>query len=177
MLKHAVKWVYLTRNPAQDIECPRIERKEMDFLTPEEIRLFLNAVDPRYYPLFLTAILTGIRQGELLGLKWSDINWASNQIYIRRSLNRGKFIEPKQLGHSSVQVILDRYSHLLPDYHNEAAERLDETVFSAGSEGNFGKSVRKMLENHQNCEGDQLSRNEQTGSDLDFCWSRRSDSN
>ncbi len=103
MLKHAVLWGYLNKNPAQNVERPRVVKKEMDFLTPEEIRLFLKEVHPKHYPLFLTAILTGMRQGELLALKWSDINWATNQIYVRRAYYRGKFFEPKS--RSSIRAV------------------------------------------------------------------------
>ncbi|MDI6690008.1 MAG: site-specific integrase [Actinomycetota bacterium] len=70
----------------------------MDFLSTSELRMFLENVkikDPEYYPLFLTAALTGMRRGELLALKWSDINWATNQIHVRRSLVLGKLQEPK----------------------------------------------------------------------------------
>ncbi|MCP4632157.1 MAG: site-specific integrase [candidate division Zixibacteria bacterium] len=169
-----------------------------------------------------------MRRGELLALKWSDIDWNSSHIIVRRSLYRGQVITPKskysyrrivmspmlnktleehrlfvpqsefdlvfcrddgkplcphslvkrkffptltraglrrirfhdlrhtyaslliaqgenikfiqnQLGHSSAMTTLDRYGHLMPNAHNEAAEKLDQTVF-----GNF---VRKLLEN------------------------------
>lgn len=95
VLKRAVKWGYLRVNPAQDMEKPKPKRKEMDFLTTEEINLFLANVSPEYYPLFLTAILTGMRRGELLGLQWGDIDWSSSRIFIRRSLWRGKFVPVK----------------------------------------------------------------------------------
>jgi integrase len=72
--KHAVRWGYLRANPAEHVENPRVEREEMDILTPDEIRLFLDQVKPAYKALFLTAVLTGMRRGELLGLQWSDVN-------------------------------------------------------------------------------------------------------
>jgi len=95
MLKHAVEWDYLRTNPAQNVKPPRREHVEMDFLTPEEIRVFLEAVEPRWYPLFFTAIFTGMRLGELLALQWSDIDWHGGTIRVRRSVWRGQFQEPK----------------------------------------------------------------------------------
>jgi len=95
ILKRAIIWGYLANNPAEYVEKLRVERKEMDFLNIEEIRLFLKNVDKEYHPLFLTAVLTGMRRGELLALKWSDINWATGQIHVRRSLTLGKIEEPK----------------------------------------------------------------------------------
>ncbi len=95
MLKHAVRWGYLKVNPAEHIERPRIEKEEIEILTPEEIRLFLDNVTPKYKPFFLTAVLTGMRRGELLGLQWGDIDWSHSQIYVRRSLWKGQFVKPK----------------------------------------------------------------------------------
>jgi integrase len=95
MFKHAVRWGYLRANPAEHVERPRVEREEMDILTPDEIRLFLDHARPTYKALFLTAVLTGMRRGELLGLQWSDIDWNSNQIHVRRSLWKDQFITPK----------------------------------------------------------------------------------
>ena len=85
-LKHARQWGYLRENPAQDIRPVRVEPKEMDFLRPDEIQLLLKNSDEPFRTLFLTAILTGMRRGELLGLQWGDIDWHNNTIHVRRTL-------------------------------------------------------------------------------------------
>jgi len=95
MLKHAVRWGYLVENPARYLERPRVERKERDYLRPDEIRVFLQGANPDYRALFLTAILTGMRRGELIALRWGDINWDDSTVHVRRSLHKGKFIPPK----------------------------------------------------------------------------------
>ncbi|MDI6821919.1 MAG: site-specific integrase [Actinomycetota bacterium] len=77
LLKRAVIWGYLAQNPADRVDAPPAEEEEMDYLTIEELQAFLKAVDKKYYPFFLTAALTGMRLGELLALKWSDINWGN----------------------------------------------------------------------------------------------------
>ncbi len=86
MLKSAKKWGYLKENPAEEIERLRIEPREMDFLTPKEIRELLEASDEPYRTLFLTAVLTGMRRGELFGLQWGDIDWNQGRIHVRRSI-------------------------------------------------------------------------------------------
>lgn len=92
MLKSAKRWKYLRENPAEEIRRLKIPHKEMDFLIPEEIRKFLSAFDESsktekfYQTLFLTAILTGVRSGELLGLQWGDVDWNKSQLYVRRSI-------------------------------------------------------------------------------------------
>jgi integrase len=85
----------------------------MDFLTPEEIRLLLAQVRPHYYPFFLSAALTGMRRGELLGLQWGDIDWHGEQIRVRRGLyfeahrkekeRKWRFISPKS--YNSIRAI------------------------------------------------------------------------
>jgi integrase len=51
--------------------------------------------DQKYHTLFLTAIMTGARQGEILGLKWGDFDWEIKQVYIQRTFNKGRFFTPK----------------------------------------------------------------------------------
>jgi integrase len=55
----------------------------------------LDAVDPHYAPLFLTAVHTGMRLGELLGLVWGDLDWAGSRIHVRRSVYKGQPFVPK----------------------------------------------------------------------------------
>lgn len=95
ILKRAVIWGFLSQNPAKHIEKPRVERKEMQCLSVEEINCFLDHVTPGHYCLFLTAAHSGLRRGELLGLLWKDISWDNGQIHVRRSVVRGVLEEPK----------------------------------------------------------------------------------
>ena len=69
MFKHAVEWGYLKNSPTDDVERPRVEKKEMEILNPEEIKRLLSCSDEPYATLFLTGIQTGMRRGEILGGK------------------------------------------------------------------------------------------------------------
>ncbi len=75
----------------------QIEKEEKKILTPEEIKSFLRAVNPKYGVFFLTAILTGMRRGELLGLHCGDIDLKHNQIHVKRALDNTtkQFSTPK----------------------------------------------------------------------------------
>jgi len=95
MFKHAVQWGYLDGNPAQYVERPRVEVEEMEILTPPEIHRLLAAADEPVRTMLMCAVLTGMRRGELLGLKWEDIDFEGNLIHVPRSLWRGKFTTPK----------------------------------------------------------------------------------
>src|SRR5262245_58727116 len=95
MLKHAVQWGYLDANPAQYVELPRGEEIEIEVLTAEEVRRLLEAQDEPLKTLLLTAVLTGMRQGELFGLQWPDIDFEGHRIHVRRSLWHGELGTPK----------------------------------------------------------------------------------
>ncbi len=72
--------------------------KEINPLTREELTVFVNGVKekmPHYYPLFLCAPRTGIREGELVVLKYSDVDFNRRFIEVRRNLSNGKITSPK----------------------------------------------------------------------------------
>ena len=232
-LDTAVKWEMVVKNVAKLVDRPRVEKKEMDYLDPDQVKVFLKEAkkDEGYYPILLTAVMTGLRRGELLGLRWKDVNFTAKQIAIRKSLTRrdseyvltepksdssirtvavpsiviktfkkerkkqaerelkyeggynekgliftkkdGSFIHPntltrhykkilkkanlpeirfhdlrhthatlmlsqgeepkvisERLGHSTISITLDRYSHVLPNMQQEAADRLENELFS-----------------------------------------------
>jgi len=103
MFNHAVAWGHLAHNPAGPVKGPKLPHTEMECLTPAEVKVFLAACDERHRALFSTSVMTGMRLGELLSLKWDDINWRAGTIRVRRSLYNGKFVEPKTS--RSVRVI------------------------------------------------------------------------
>ncbi len=87
LFKYARQWGYLKESAVESVKPIRQERKEMAFLHPEGIQIFLKSADEPYRTLFLTAILTGMRRGELLGLQWGDIDWNGGLIHVRRTLS------------------------------------------------------------------------------------------
>lgn len=241
MLKYAVKWGYLATNPAAGVKAPRVEREEMDFLKPEEVRHLLTAtakedgepaIRPGWYVPVKLAIFSGLRPGEQFALRIGDLDFHAGQVRVRRTLSwdwkrhaagesrcritspktksairnvdlppdlledlrgyvaglpdkdsdrllfstsTGTPLDPKnvvdrvfrkaleraelrrirwydlrhtyaslqlaaganikylstQMGHASVQITLDRYSHLLRDSHPAQAARLSALVFEA----------------------------------------------
>ncbi len=129
MLHHAVLWGYLRRNPAALVQKPRVEREEMEVLNPEEVRLFLQHVRTKHYAFFLTAVLTGLRRGELLALQWGDIDWRSSQIVVRRSLYRGQFVSPKTTYSCRRVVMSSTLREALEQHRLIAIRSQDDLVF------------------------------------------------
>lgn len=88
-LKQAVLDRYLTFNPCDAVNLPRNEKPQIEVLTREEqSRLIHMSYHFRYGVFIRLTLSTGIRLGELLGLKWEDIDMRSGIMNIRRTLNR-----------------------------------------------------------------------------------------
>jgi len=86
-LKQAVRWNYIGRNPSDLVDPPRFEKREMIALDSDQLRLLLEAASRTPYgmPIFLAAF-TGLRRGELVGLKWAGIDIKSRTIAVRREV-------------------------------------------------------------------------------------------
>lgn len=101
ILTYAVRMGKIDHNPAREVERPRgkslhNEEDEITVLQPGEIRLLRDAANNQgERVLFVAAVLTGLREGELLGLKWGDIDWVNCQVCVRRTYNYRRFYKPK----------------------------------------------------------------------------------
>lgn len=100
IMAYAMKHRYIDHNPVREIERPADDRKDEDgdmlVLQPEEVKVLVDGAETQKdRTLYMAAALTGMRQGELFGLKWSDIDWINNQIHVKRTYNHGKFYDPK----------------------------------------------------------------------------------
>lgn len=97
MLAKGVKWGLLTRNPASQVEDFDEDNKRERFLVTDEIRRLLRATkqtdSPILRPAVYLALQTGMRKSELLGLRWSDINFEASKILVRET----KSGEPRQV--------------------------------------------------------------------------------
>ncbi|KPJ80225.1 MAG: hypothetical protein AMS17_20810 [Spirochaetes bacterium DG_61] len=80
----------LPKNPVKLKKHKLDSDSQNDFFTLEEMNLFLSNLIPEYKPFFIVALHTGMRLGELIGLKWEDIDWENRIIRIKRSIYQGK---------------------------------------------------------------------------------------
>jgi integrase len=90
-LNHAMFRGLVSRNVADGASLPRLDRKESKTLSPEELNRFLKAAsgDP-LKALYDIAVTCGLRQGELLGLRWEDVDLEARTLKIRRQLQRSR---------------------------------------------------------------------------------------
>lgn len=90
-LKDAMRDEILHRNVAAGVKPPKRTKKEMHPLAPEQARLFLDvAREDRYHALYVVAITAGLREGELLGLQWKDVDLDASKLAVKRQLTRTK---------------------------------------------------------------------------------------
>jgi integrase len=102
-LAQALKWNMIPRNAADAVKAPRPAPEEMHPLSPDEARRLIEAVSgDKLEALYVLAVQTGMRQGELLALKWEDVDLNEGVIHIRHTLarSRGRITlgEPKTRG-------------------------------------------------------------------------------
>jgi integrase len=101
ILTSAVEDGFMPSNPAagtRKLIKKKDRKSEIGFLTRDEVSTFLQTVRdylPAYYPLFLCALRTGMRIGEMIGLEWGDIDFNGSFIEVRRAIVRGKVTTPK----------------------------------------------------------------------------------
>ncbi len=91
-LNEAVRRGYLTKNPATLAKTPRVDEDEVEPYTVDEIqRLFRTATQTRNGARWAIALALGLRQGEALGLKWSDVDLKTHTLAIRRGRLRPQY--------------------------------------------------------------------------------------
>ena len=89
---------YMMYNPVSIVKKLKVQQKEMEFLTEEEIKKVREVAEteyPDFYPILITTIYSGMRRGEVLGLTWDCIDFDKSIIKVRKSLYKGTLSTPK----------------------------------------------------------------------------------
>ena len=120
-LKQAVLWRMLPINPSDAVRPPRSDRTEMKTLTEDEVRrLLATTVGMRDYGLWALLVTTGLRLGEALALRWSDVDLEERRISVKRAVQRQRgaglvFVEPKSARSRRIVPIPPETVKLLED--------------------------------------------------------------
>ncbi len=144
ILAFAVRRRWVVINPVAHVDRPKKSRsphRRIRFLQPKELDKLIGAVpdDPIgafERPLYLAAALTGLRQGELLALKWMDIDWLAGRVRVADNFTRGRFDSPKSHEGRSVPMA-DRLARELELHFQRSAYKTEEDlVFCHPHSGN-----------------------------------------
>ncbi len=128
-LKQAVDDGLIPRNVSEAVKAPKQTRREIRYLTLQQAHALLGAVsEDRLEALYVLAIHTGLRQGELLGLKWEDVDLDAGVLGVRRTLSAAKsgpaFTTPKNNKSRSVRLT-PRAAQALRDHRErQSKERM-----------------------------------------------------
>ncbi len=144
MLNHAREDGLIQDNPAEKLgkfyRQAHVVHEEIQPLTKEEVPEFLEAVlshSPEHYALFLCAIHTGLRSGELAGLQWGDIDFSGKFLTVRRNVVRGTITTPKtekihrvDLSDALLKALRDLRKHQREEWLKKGNNQAPEWVFS-----------------------------------------------
>ena len=139
----AVRRRWCSSNPCRFVDAPAQQQDpDIRYLTRADLERLLSdgvpddewgSLEPA---LYLTAAMTGLRQGELIGLRWRDIDWLGQRIRVRQSYVRGEFKSPKsRRGVRAVPLAIRVASELERHSQRSAFTNDDDLVFGNPSTG------------------------------------------
>lgn len=134
----AVKRGWATANPVERDDLPAAGGADpaIRFLSPEELEALYRAtpaddLGPTERVLYMTAAMAGLRLGELLALRWADVNWPAGTIRVRRSYTHGAFTVPKSRRSSRAVPMADRLAGELARHQAASAYQGDDDLVFA----------------------------------------------
>jgi integrase len=135
----AVRHGWCEDNPCRSVRRPRVrDCSEIRFLNQQELDALIAAVDVSALPfgytdraILLAAAMTGMRQGELLALRWRDVDWKAKRIRVRRNYTRGHWSTPKsRSGERSVPLSSKVEAELRAHLRRSPFSGEDDLVFA-----------------------------------------------
>ena len=135
LFSFAVKRGWVPTNPVASVDRPRAPEVDPDirYLDLTELEALLRAVDDEDFgatdrAIYLTATMTGLRQGELIALRWSDVDWPAARIRVRRNFTRQAFGTPKSKRSSRSVPLADRVAGEMERHFKGTAFDADEDL-------------------------------------------------
>jgi integrase len=146
ILERAVKVHGLLRNPAREVAKLRVryDPNQYDFYSPEEIeQLATGAASDQDRAVFLTAAFTGLRMGELIALRWGDVDFDTEALHVYGSYSLGTLTAPKS-GLTRTVPTAEQVRDLLKEHRDRVAHARGDLVFP-GERGEYldGSALRR----------------------------------
>lgn len=127
---------WATSNPCKLVEKPRDPQSEdIRFLDKEEIEATIRAeeaiddvLSPTLALMYRAAAMTGLRQGELIGLRWRDVDWTAGKVRVRQAYVRSEFTLPKSRRGSRSVPLADDLAASLDRHHRDSGYKADDDL-------------------------------------------------
>jgi integrase len=139
---HGLKRDWCTHNPVSLVDKPRVPRTaDIRFLTLDEVEAILNATPDTELGrndrlIFLAAVTTGMRRGEVVALRWKDVDWNARVIRVRQNFTRGEFGTPKSRRSSRAVPLANRLAEELQRHFTQTPYNGDlDLVFAHPATG------------------------------------------
>lgn len=136
MFGYAQRKRWTSTNPVREVDLPGVEgTEEIRFLDPAEVDAVADAALPGPYQaidraFYITAAMTGLREGELIALRWRDVDWTAGRVRVRQNHVLGEFDTPKSKRSTRSVPMVDRVGAELDRlYRQSDAQREDDLVF------------------------------------------------
>jgi integrase len=125
MFKHAVQWGILPRNVADMLDAPRVRAHEIEVLKPGQVQAVLEALRGQpLHPIAVVALATGLRRGELLALRWQDLDLDGGTLRVEQTQRGGLVFKAPKTRHGRRTVTLPVSTvALLRDHWKEQQEQ------------------------------------------------------
>jgi integrase len=136
VVEHAVTREYLASNPVRRLngeKPPAKNRTKARILEAEEVALLIDRAPAGYRTLIVTAVYTGMRQSELLGLRWGDVDFEAGTIDVRHQLSRATKDKPARVMPLKTDAA-ERHIDLAPELSTELAKHRLASPFSNDEE-------------------------------------------
>jgi integrase len=126
-LKQTVKWSLIPHNVTEAVDPPQASKKQIKPLSEAQVKILLEAAqETELYALYVLAVTTGMRQGELLGLKWEDLDLQAKTMQVKRTAFTRKVGAPKtSKGRRSIKLTQEAIGAL------QKHQRKGEWIFSS----------------------------------------------
>jgi integrase len=137
VFEYAIRQRWALENPCARVARPTVrEDEDIRFLEPDEVEALLRGMPETDFGrlhrvLYVTAVMTGMRQGELLALRWCDVDWTARRVRIRRNIVRGEVGSPQSRRGSRSVPLADRLGGELDVHHQRTLFRGEQDLVFA----------------------------------------------
>lgn len=146
MYNDAIKDEIIDKNPLMVVKSPKIAQTDINPFTLNEIQAIISHAEGQFKNFYATAFFTGLRSGELIGLKWSDVDFINNEIHINRRIKMGDIDVPKTVNSVRTLDILDTLIPYLKAQY-KLTGHLDSYIF-LNSDNEHYYDIKRIRDTH-----------------------------